>query len=63
MSETRLDTSMKTLFQPCPLDDCNHSLAMHNQTDETPTGYRCRAAQPNCPCGEQVVDLADEEWS
>jgi hypothetical protein len=61
MADTRLDTSFLTLLQPCPLDDCNDSLAMHNQTDETVTGFRCRGQ--GCPCGEQVPDLADEEWS
>lgn len=48
------------LFHPCPLDDCNHSRASHNPAD-TETGLRCRAQ--GCPCGEHVVDLADEEWS
>jgi hypothetical protein len=63
MSETRLDTRFLTLLQTCPLDNCDHSLAMHNQTDETVTGFRCCANPCVDRCGEQHVDLANEEWS
>ncbi len=51
-------TAFLDLLQSCPLDACNHSLAMHEQHDSTrpPT---CRA--DGCRCTPE--DLADEEWS
>jgi hypothetical protein len=49
-----------TLMLPCPLDSCDHSLAMHRRSDETSTGSRCRGK--GCQCGVQLQDLAAEEW-
>lgn len=57
-TETQKTSGMVPLFMACPLDACNHSLAMHDEhgPTEPPT---CRAE--HCQCAPE--DLANEEWS
>lgn len=55
---TEFGSGFLALLAPCPLDACDHSLAMHNPGQGT-APPRCRAM--GCQCKPE--DLANEEWS